>query len=104
MATIRDMLPLPLEDFAVIFRRHPTVQRVRLFGSRALGTARYNSDIDLAIDGDVAVLEAERIRSELDEELPIPHQFDDEGHAEVPVIACVLLMSLRPSESRLVAC
>lgn len=32
------------------FRSEEEIQRVVLFGSRAKGTARYNSDIDLCID------------------------------------------------------
>lgn len=32
-----------------IFRRFPAVQEVRVFGSRALGSARRTSDLDVAI-------------------------------------------------------
>ncbi|KIQ93680.1 putative nucleotidyltransferase [Anoxybacillus thermarum] len=32
------------------FQSEEEIQRVILFGSRAKGTARYNSDIDLCVD------------------------------------------------------
>ncbi|HTG45994.1 MAG TPA: nucleotidyltransferase domain-containing protein, partial [Verrucomicrobiae bacterium] len=34
-----------------VFRRHPEVTRVILFGSRAKGTHRPSSDVDLALTG-----------------------------------------------------
>lgn len=48
------MKPVALrnQDLAVLraaFRRFPTVREVRVFGSRATGTARRASDLDLAI-------------------------------------------------------
>lgn len=38
------------ERLLAYFRSEEEIQRVVLFGSRAKGTARYNSDIDLCID------------------------------------------------------
>lgn len=38
------------ERLMAYFQREEEIQRVILFGSRAKGTARYNSDIDLCID------------------------------------------------------
>ena len=58
-----------------VFRAHPAVCEVRLFGSRAKGTHRYYSDIDLAIWGDVTPLQAHAIAAELDE-LPLPYHYD----------------------------
>jgi predicted nucleotidyltransferase len=46
-----------------------------LFGSRAKGTAKPSSDIDLAIDGLMHELHAEALARELDE-LPLPYRFD----------------------------
>jgi predicted nucleotidyltransferase len=51
------------------------VQRARVFGSRAKGTFRNNSDIDIAVDGSVSPLEAAVIKGDL-EELPCPVFFD----------------------------
>lgn len=58
-----------------VFARHPEITSVIVFGSRAKGTAAPSSDIDLAIEGIDDPLQAESMRSELDE-LPLPYQFD----------------------------
>jgi len=36
-----------------VFRRHPEIAAVKLFGSRAMGTFRPQSDVDLAVWGSV---------------------------------------------------
>jgi predicted nucleotidyltransferase len=58
-----------------VFRRYIDIERVVLFGSRAKGTARSNSDIDLAIIGLDDDMSVEALAQELDE-LPMPYQFD----------------------------
>jgi predicted nucleotidyltransferase len=58
-----------------VFRRHPEIKLVKLFGSRAKGTPSPGSDIDLALWGDVDAVQAESIAAELDE-LPLPYQYD----------------------------
>mgnify|MGYP000317671234 FL=1 len=58
-----------------VFRRHPEILSVRIFGSRAKGTHTPRSDVDLAIWGDVDAIRAEAISAELDE-LPLPYHFD----------------------------
>lgn len=58
-----------------VFRRHSDIDRVTLFGSRAKGTARSNSDIDLAVYGITDDLKIEELAIEL-EELPMPYKFD----------------------------
>ena len=58
-----------------VFRRHPEILAVRIFGSRAKGTHTPRSDVDLAIWGDVDAIRAEAISAELDE-LPLPYHFD----------------------------
>jgi len=57
-----------------IFSRHAGLRDVTLFGSRAKGTHSYNSDIDLSIRGELDLLQAEALASELDE-LPLPYRF-----------------------------
>jgi proline iminopeptidase len=37
------------DDFIQIFERYPQIERVLIFGSRAKGSARPGSDIDLAV-------------------------------------------------------
>jgi predicted nucleotidyltransferase len=58
-----------------VFRRHPEITAVKLFGSRAKGTNAPGSDVDLALWGDVDEMRAEAIASELDE-LPLPYRYD----------------------------
>jgi len=60
---------------ASVFRRHPEVASVKLFGSRAKGNSTPRSDVDLAVWGDVDAIRAEGIAAELDE-LPLPYRFE----------------------------
>ena len=62
-----------------VFERHLRIAEVRVFGSRAKGTFSPESDVDLAIFGDVDAALASRIAGELDE-LPLPYQFDVEAY------------------------
>lgn len=41
-----------IDDLTNVFRRHPEISKVILFGSRAKGNYRSGSDIDLAIVGE----------------------------------------------------
>lgn len=56
---------LEVEQLASVLRRYPQVRRAVLFGSRAKGTARANSDIDIALYGDLDDLTVERIALEM---------------------------------------
>jgi predicted nucleotidyltransferase len=67
--------PGELDLLRRVFRRHPEITTVKLFGSRAKGTHSPGSDIDLALWGDVDAARAESIAAELDE-LPLPYQYD----------------------------
>jgi uncharacterized protein len=58
-----------------VLSRHPEVTGTILCGSRAKGTFRPGSDVDLAFEGLTDDLQAEAIASEL-EELPLPYRFD----------------------------
>jgi len=51
------------------------VIKVTLFGPRARGTARFNSDIELAITGSSNTLQIESLAQKLDN-LPLPCKFD----------------------------
>ena len=53
----------------------PGLTRARLFGSRAKGTFRPSSDIDLAVEGLANELEVEALRDRLNE-LPLPYAVD----------------------------
>lgn len=58
-----------------VIARHTAITRARIFGSRARGTAKHNSDVDIALDGEITPLLAAGIARELDE-LPLPYRFD----------------------------
>jgi len=60
-----------------LFTRHPEVEEVWLFGSRAKGTHKKGSDIDLAIKGENCNSDlALTLANQANEELPIPYQVD----------------------------
>lgn len=64
-----------LRMITAVFREHPEVSLVKVFGSRAKGTHAPQSDIDLAAWGELDPLRAEAIASDL-EDLPLPNRFD----------------------------
>jgi predicted nucleotidyltransferase len=64
------------EAIRTVFRRHPSVDQVILYGSRAKGTFKPGSDIDLTIVGkQVDTTELLKIETELDE-LLLPYKID----------------------------
>lgn len=57
-----------MNDLMSVFRRHPKVSKVILFGSRAKGNYRIGSDIDLALVGeDIDHEEMLRIYNDIDD-------------------------------------
>lgn len=74
--------PEALELIRGVFRRHPEVQCVRVFGSRAMGRFEDQSDVDLALWGDLALGLIGRIAGELDE-LPLPYTFDVKAYESI---------------------
>ena len=80
--------PAELDIIRAVFARHPNITAVKLFGSRAKGTQRPESDVDLALWGEVDALAAASIAAELDE-LPLPYRYD------VQPFASIKLQSLR---------
>jgi predicted nucleotidyltransferase len=65
-----------------VFRLHPEVGTVIVFGSRAKGDHTERSDVDLVVTGDVGPLRAESIAAELDE-LPLPYRFEVQPLAHI---------------------
>lgn len=67
-------------DIALIVdaaKRFPEIRQLVLFGSRAKGTRKPGSDVDLAIVGRNLTYESSiRLSSILNEELPLPFFFD----------------------------
>ena len=71
-----------LDKIISVFRRYSEINQVILFGSRAKGTAKVNSDIDLAVEGLGSNLQIEMLAMELDE-LSLPYKFDVKSVAGV---------------------
>lgn len=66
-----------LTYMAELFTRHPDIEQVWLYGSRAKGTNRPGSDVDLALVGpDVKRETVRHIHFVLEEESPMPFFFD----------------------------
>ena len=71
--------PEGLELVRAVFRRHPEISEVKVFGSRAMGRFQPNADVDLAVWGDMSPGLIARITAELDE-LPLPYTFDVQAY------------------------
>lgn len=71
-----------------VFSAHPSIEKAVLYGSRAKGTEKPGSDIDLTLHGDaLSSRELGEIAEELDE-LLLPYQIDISlfrqiGHADL---------------------
>jgi predicted nucleotidyltransferase len=74
--------PREIELLHTVFHQHPEISAVVLYGSRAKGTHKPESDIDLVIDGIADPLRAEGVAAEL-EELPLPYQFDVKAFSDI---------------------
>ena len=57
------------------FRNMPRIHRAAIFGSRAKGNYKPYSDVDIALFGDLDILDVEKVIADL-EELPLVYQFD----------------------------
>ena len=77
-----------LDLIRALLARRPEITAAVLFGSRAKGTARPASDIDLAVSGLGDPLKAQALAGDLDE-LPLPYRFD------VQALECVGSRALR---------
>jgi predicted nucleotidyltransferase len=66
-----------------VFKNFPNIEKVIIFGSRALGTYKTNSDIDLAIVGkNININDIINIKIQL-EELPLGYSFDIIDYKEI---------------------
>jgi len=74
--------PDALELIRKVFRRHPEVHQVKIFGSRAMDRFENHSDVDLALWGDLNQALIARIMGELDE-LPLPYTFDVQAYESI---------------------
>ncbi|MCW5942353.1 MAG: nucleotidyltransferase domain-containing protein [Fimbriimonadaceae bacterium] len=71
-----DLLERDLAVLRDAFRRFPFVREVRLFGSRATGSARRASDVDLAVSAPAATADDWLGLVEAIEATPIVYEFD----------------------------
>jgi uncharacterized protein len=66
-----------LQTLRDVFARFPDIEEVILFGSRALGTHRPSSDVDLALKGkNLSIDTLAKFRYILEEETNLPYFFD----------------------------
>jgi predicted nucleotidyltransferase len=68
--------PHALTGLQGVFRNHPSIQSVTLYGSRAKGNYRHNSDIDLMLTApDMTWSQFNRVEQEIDD-LLLPWKVD----------------------------
>lgn len=65
-----------------VFAKFPHIDEVILYGSRAKGTYRNGSDIDLTIKGTLSLTELSRVEIELDD-LLLPYKIDLSLHSKI---------------------
>lgn len=71
------------KTIAAVFAQVPAIERAVLFGSRAMGLARSNSDVDIALYGEKLRLSDILHAASLLEETLLPYQFDLISHASI---------------------
>ncbi len=71
-----------IELMRSVFGQVEAIREVLLYGSRAQGTHRPESDVDLALVGVEDPLQAEAIAEELDE-LAMPYRFDVRAYGSI---------------------
>ncbi len=71
-----------LKQITDVLTNHLEVTGAYIFGSRAKGCYTDRSDIDIALEGSLSALTAQKVASEL-EELPFPQQFDVKAMASI---------------------
>ena len=73
------MIGLSLKELEIlqnVFKKFDDIKEVILFGSRALGTHKTASDIDLAIKGNVDINTLSKLKFTLEEDTNLPYFFD----------------------------
>ncbi len=59
-----------------VFLAHPFIEEALLFGSRAIGSYKETSDIDIALKGTMTEAMVSKVKGALNEETSIPLFFD----------------------------
>lgn len=65
-----------LQTMQTIFAQDDKIKEVILFGSRALGTYRVSSDVDLALKGNIDIDTVASLKYTLEEKTLMPYFFD----------------------------
>jgi len=65
-----------------VLRHHTEVTAAQIFGSRAKGEFHPNSDVDLALWGNISASALAAMAGELDE-LPLPYTFDVQAYQAI---------------------
>jgi len=76
------LTPHEIDLIRGVFHRFPVIREIALYGSRAKGTYRPESDIDFALAGVDDDVQAEAVADELDE-LPLPYRFDVKAYGGI---------------------
>jgi predicted nucleotidyltransferase len=64
-----------IKKLVSVFSEYPNIESVLVYGSRALGTHKPNSDIDMTITGSISLTELFKIETQLDD-LLLPYKID----------------------------
>ena len=70
------------ESIRNVFKEFSAIKEARIFGSRVIGNFRPNSDVDIALFGDLNGEVRGRVSAALDA-LPTPYQFDVVCYLEI---------------------
>lgn len=65
-----------LKSIRAVLEKFPLIKKMEIFGSRAMGTEKTGSDIDLVIYGQIPHDTLTQIKFILEEEIPLPYHFD----------------------------
>mgnify|MGYP002785130797 CR=1 FL=1 len=74
--SIKGLQPAEIECIIDVFKAFPQVKKAYLFGSRAIGTHKVGSDVDIALIGKNIDQVITTISYTLNEETLLPYSFD----------------------------
>ena len=63
-------------QITAVFKKFPNINTAALFGSRAMGTHKPSSDVDIALKGEITLSILAKVKAYLEEETPLPYTFD----------------------------
>lgn len=75
--------PKDIQQICNVFKKYPEIEAVQIFGSRAMGNHKTGSDVDLVLFGPISHETLTQVRFALDEDLPLPYQFDVVSWGEI---------------------